>query len=110
MSTTTAHPVHSTAKPAHAAEGLNPVTPGASATSARVEGATKPEGAKKAQQQSGKSKDKKEKKAGGGEDKGPLELSPPPEYFAERIKIYDKYKAKYDKWAAGELLRARCFP
>jgi hypothetical protein len=103
MSTTSVHPVHSTSEPAHAAEGLEPVTPGASATGKHAVGAAQPDGVKKEKpQQQGKGKDKKDKKAAaGGEGKGPLELSPPPEYFQERIKIYDEYKAKYDKWVAG---------
>jgi threonyl-tRNA synthetase len=103
MSTTSVHPVHSTSEPAHAAEGLEPVTPGASATGKHAVGAAQPDGVKKEKpQQQGKGKDKKDKKAAaGGEAKGPLELSPPPEYFQERIKIYDEYKAKYDKWVSG---------
>ncbi|WVQ78227.1 threonine-tRNA ligase [Cryptococcus sp. DSM 104549] len=86
MSTTGAHPVSSTSQPAAPAEGLNPVTPGASAT-------TKAEGGKK---------DKKDKKKDKGGNAGPLELSPPPEFFAERIKIYDEYKAKYDAHVAAQ--------
>ncbi|GFZ46394.1 Threonine--tRNA ligase [Saitozyma sp. JCM 24511] len=104
MSTTSIHPVHSTSEPAHAAEGLEPVTPGASATGKHAVGAAQPDGVKKEKpQQQGKGKDKKDKKAAaGGEAKGPLELSPPPEYFQERIKIYDEYKAKYDKWVSEQ--------
>ncbi|RSH95615.1 threonyl-tRNA synthetase [Saitozyma podzolica] len=104
MSTTSVHPVHSTSEPAHAAEGLEPVTPGASATGKHAVGAAQPDGVKKEKpQQQGKGKDKKDKKAAaGGEAKGPLELSPPPEYFQERIKIYDEYKAKYDKWVSEQ--------
>lgn len=44
-------------------------------------------------------KAKKEKPA----PSGPLELSPAPEYFDERIKIFDEYKAKYDAEVAGKL-------
>lgn len=83
-----AHPVSSAADPAPPAEGLNPVTPKAS-DAAKAE----------AKQQK---KDKKEKKGGGSS--GPLELNPPPEFFAERIKIFDEYKAKYDKWVSGEIV------
>lgn len=77
-----AHPVSSTSKPAPPAEGVNPITPAAH------------EGKKK------EKKDKKDKKGGGAS--GPLELSPPPEFFAERLKIYDEWKAKYDKFVAGK--------
>lgn len=105
MASAALHPVHSTSEPARAAEGLEPVTPHASATvphkdkpksqpngaGAGKEGKDKPQG---------KPKEKKDKKSGGGA--GPLELSPPPEYFAERIKIFDEYKAKYDKWVSGK--------
>jgi threonyl-tRNA synthetase len=82
-----AHPVTSTSDPAPPAEGLQPVTPGAS------------DAAAKQQKQQGK-KEKKDKKGGGGAG-GPLELNPPPEFFAERMKIFDEYKAKYDKWVSG---------
>lgn len=90
---TAAHPVSSASDPAPPAEGLNPVTPKAS-------DASKSEG--KQQKKEGK----KDKKAGGGGSSGPLELNPPPEFFAERIKIFDEYKAKYDKWVSGELARS----
>lgn len=105
---TSAHPVSSTAQPARPAEGLEPITPGASATSASAEGATKPNGGaakQEGQKQQQPKKDKKEKKSGGGGGSG--ELNPPPEYFAERIKIFDEYKAKYDKFVAGECVNAR---
>lgn len=93
------HPISSTADPAPPAEGLESVTPGASATTTpAVKGGANGDGAKDGKKQ----KEKKDKKAGGGSS-GPLELSPPPEYFAERIKIFDEYKVKYDKWVAGEL-------
>lgn len=77
-----AHPVSSTSKPAPPAEGINPITPAAH------------EGKKK------EKKEKKDKKGGGAS--GPLELSPPPEFFAERLKIYDEWKAKYDKFVTGK--------
>ncbi|KAI0795521.1 hypothetical protein C8Q75DRAFT_791290 [Abortiporus biennis] len=32
----------------------------------------------------------------------PLELSPPPEFFDHRIKIFDKLKAEYDAWVAAQ--------
>jgi threonyl-tRNA synthetase len=44
-------------------------------------------------------KPKKDKAAGGSS--GPLELSPAPQFFDERIKIFDEYKAKYDAEVAG---------
>jgi hypothetical protein len=89
MSASTApHPVHSNADAPKPAEGLEPVTAGASATPAG-----KP--AKEGKQ----GKPKKEKAAGGSS--GPLELSPAPEFFDERIKIFDEYKAKYDAEVAG---------
>ena len=92
-----AHPVTSTSDPAPPAEGLQPVTPGASDAA--------PKQQQKGQGKEGK-KDKKDKKGGGG-SAGPLELNPPPEFFAERIKIFDEYKAKYDKWVSGELIAVR---
>lgn len=73
-----AHPVSSTSKPAPPAEGIDPITPAA---------------------HEGKKKEKKEKKGGAS---GPLELSPPPEFFAERLKIYDEWKTKYDQFVAGK--------
>ncbi|KAF2219850.1 threonyl-tRNA synthetase-like protein [Elsinoe ampelina] len=46
---------------------------------------------------------KKEKKAKAGEsDSGPLELSPPPSYIADRLAIFDKVKAEYDEWVAKQ--------
>ncbi|WVQ98556.1 threonine-tRNA ligase [Kwoniella sp. CBS 9459] len=88
-----AHPVSSSSDPAKPAEGLEPVTPGASATTVN----------NKKQDQNPKQfkvKEKKEKKQGGGG--GQLELNPPPEFFAERIKIYDEYKEKYEKFVAEQ--------
>ena len=61
--------------------------------------------AKPQQQQQGQKKEKKDKKAGAGASAGPLELSPPPEYFQERIKIFDEYMEKYKKHVAGEYRR-----
>ncbi|OCF35327.1 threonine-tRNA ligase [Kwoniella heveanensis BCC8398] len=89
---TAAHPVHSTSEPAKPAEGLEPVTPGASATTANKKQDQNPK--------QFKVKEKKEKKQGGGG--GQLELNPPPEFFAERIKIYDEYKEKYEKFVAEQ--------
>ena len=86
MSSSAPHPTSSTSEPQRLAEGVNPITPENSKSKGPPEG------------KDGKKKDKKEKKGGGGA----LELNPPPEYFAERIKIYDEYKAKYDKWVSGE--------
>lgn len=103
-----AHPIHSTSQPAKPAEGLEPVTPGASATPAPSAAngdakapAAAPAGGKDKGEKAKAPKEKKDKKAGGGSS-GPLELSPPPEYFQERIKIFDEYKAKYVQWVSGE--------
>ncbi|KAI9707235.1 MAG: threonyl-tRNA synthetase [Candelina mexicana] len=43
-------------------------------------------------------KDKKDKKKGGNssEDSRPLELAPPPDYIAHRVKLFEKLKAEYD--------------
>ena len=90
-----AHPVSSTSDPAPSAQGLNPVTPGATDAKAAAKQVQKQQG-----QQQGNKKEKKEKK--GGNASGPLELQPPPEFFAERIKIFDEYKAKYDQWVAEQ--------
>ena len=95
---TAIHPVSSTSGPAPPAEGLSPITPGASATKAN--GDAKKEGKEK----QGKPKEKKDQKASGsGAGGGGLELAEPPGFFAERIKLYDVYKAKYDKWVSGEI-------
>ena len=91
----TAHPVSSTAEPPKAAEGLEPVTAGASATPADA-AAGKQAQPKEVKQ----AKPKKDKVAGGSS--GPLELTPPPGFFEERIKIFDEYKAKYDAEVAGK--------
>ena len=100
MSTSATHPITSTSDPAPPAEGLNPVTPGASSVNPKAKG-QKEAKAKGGPEGEGKQtkKDKKEKKAGG--TAGGV-LNPPPEYFAERIKIYDEYKAKHDQWVSGE--------
>jgi hypothetical protein len=88
MSASTApHPVHSNADAPKPAEGLEPVTAGASATPA-----AKP---------ANEGKQGKPKKDKGGGSSGPLELSPAPQFFDERIKIFDEYKAKYDAEVAG---------
>ena len=95
MSSAATHPISSSSDPARPAEGLNPVTPGASDASKAAAHKEKAAG-----QQKGDKKDKKDQK-GGGASGGSLELDPPPEFFAERLKIYDEYKAKYDKWVSG---------
>lgn len=79
-----AHPVHSSADGQFPADGAL--------------------AAHKQQQHQGEKKEKKEKKkpaagAGGGND--PLELSPPPEFFATRNAIFDKYKAEYEQRVAA---------
>jgi threonyl-tRNA synthetase len=89
---TAPHPVSSTAEAPKPAEGLEPVTAGASATPA-------PAAAGKPGKEGKAGKPKKDKAAGGSS--GPLELSPAPEYFDERIKIFDEYKKKYDAEVAG---------
>ena len=91
---TAPHPTTSTSQPPKAAEGLEPVTPGQSATKPQPNGAPKEGGKDKA------GKAKKDKKAAGG-DASPLELNPPPGFFEARIKIYDDWKEKYTKWIAG---------
>jgi threonyl-tRNA synthetase len=94
-----AHPITSTSEPAPVAEGLAPVGAG-EATSANSDPKAKPQQQGKKDGKDGKAgKDKKDKKA--GSSSGPLELNPPPEFFAERIKIFDEYKAKYDQFVAG---------
>lgn len=98
---TAPHPVSSTAEPPKAAEGLEPVTAGASSTPAAAAAAAP---AKQAQPKEAKEGKPKKDKSGGGSS-GPLELTPPPGYFEERIKIFDEYKAKYDAEVAGESLR-----
>jgi threonyl-tRNA synthetase len=49
-------------------------------------------------------KPKKEKKAAAQGPNGPIgaELAPPPEYFEERIKIFDEYMAKYEAFVAEQ--------
>lgn len=44
-------------------------------------------------------KPKKDKKGG---NVGPLELNPPPEFFQERIDIYEEWKAKYSQFVASQ--------
>lgn len=53
---------------------------------------------KQKQQQQGKATDKKDKKGGGAI----AELSPPPEFIAERVKIFDDYMAKYTDYVAKQ--------
>ena len=90
MSASTApHPVSSTAEAPAPAVGSEQTAAGASAPAA----AGKPAKEAKA------GKPKKDKAASG--PSGPLELSPAPEYFDERIKIFDEYKKKYDAEIAG---------
>lgn len=89
-----AHPITSTSEPAAPAEDIKAVAAQASNTAK----------APKQQQQKGAEGDKKSKKDKKGGSSGPLELNPPPEFFADRIKIFDEYKAKYDKWVSGEPL------
>ncbi|TYJ55343.1 threonine-tRNA ligase [Cryptococcus floricola] len=79
---TEAHPVSSTSKPAPPAEGINPVTKNASADA--------------------KAAKKEAKKSKGGSSSGPLVLSPEPAFFDERLKIYDEYKTKYEKFVAEQ--------
>lgn len=111
------HPVASSADPATGDQPAHPLpdvtAPHDTAPPPKVDapapsGAAKKEGKPQKQggggaPQQGKSKDKKDKKGGGGGSSGPLELSPPPEYFEERIKIFDEYMEKYKKHVAGEL-------
>lgn len=58
-----------------------------------------PQQPSKAQQQQQKNtkKDKKEKKGG-----AIAELSPPPEFFTDRIKIFDEHMEKYKAWVAEQ--------
>lgn len=94
MSASTApHPVSSTAEAPAPAVGSEQTAAGASAPAAATAAAGKPAKEAKA------GKPKKDKAASG--PSGPLELSPAPEYFDERIKIFDEYKKKYDAEIAG---------
>ncbi|ORY32072.1 threonine-tRNA ligase [Naematelia encephala] len=86
---TAPHPTTSISEPAAPAQDLTSPSPAANGSKPPKEGKPK----------EGKVKEKKEKKSGESE---PLELSPPPEFFSERIKIYDEYKAKYDKWVSEQ--------
>ncbi|KAF4556344.1 Threonine--tRNA ligase-like protein [Elsinoe fawcettii] len=46
---------------------------------------------------------KKEKKAKGGDtEAGPLEITPPPAFIADRLAVFDKVKAEYDEWVAKQ--------
>ena len=100
MASSAPHPTTSTSDPAPPAEGINSITPGASAGSASKK-AAQPSPQSKAASSKAPKEGKKDKKANGAADKEPLELSSPPEFFAERIKIYDEYKAKHDAWVKG---------
>lgn len=111
-----AHPVSSsadpksaTAQPSHPLPDVTaphdtappvPVAGAADGAAPAEKKAAKPQ--QQQQQQQGQKKEKKDKKAGAGASAGPLELSPPPEYFQERIKIFDEYMEKYKKHVAGE--------
>ena len=101
MSTSAPHPISSTSDPAAPAEGLSPITPESSSAHPKANGQkeVKAKGGADGEGKQSK-KDKKEKKASGSATGGVLD--PPPEYFAERIKIYDEYKEKYDQWVSGE--------
>jgi threonyl-tRNA synthetase len=116
----TPHPVSSSSEPPKAAVGPEPVTPGASATPAPASAPAaeaKDRGKGKEAKQPKPKKEKAEGAPNGAADSakpkkekpapsGPLELSPPPGYFDERIKIFDEYKAKYDAEVAGKLALA----
>ncbi|KAK4958635.1 threonyl-tRNA synthetase, partial [Elasticomyces elasticus] len=65
------------------------------------------EGVKKLAMQDGQQipkQDKKEKKKKGAEDVDgrPLEVTPPPQYVADRNKIFDRIKAEQDAWVAKQ--------
>ncbi|KAK4983167.1 threonyl-tRNA synthetase [Elasticomyces elasticus] len=65
------------------------------------------EGVKKLAVQDGQpmpKQDKKEKKKKGAEevDGRPLEVTPPPQYIADRNKIFDRIKAEQDAWIAKQ--------
>lgn len=99
---TSIHPVSSTADPAPTTGQPSLPLPDVTAphdTAVPPPVAEQPAKGKQ-QQQPKEKKDKKDKK-GGGASSGPLELSPPPEYFEERIKIFDEYMDKYKKFVAG---------
>jgi threonyl-tRNA synthetase len=102
-----AHPVSSSADPvpvgAQPSHPLPDVTkphetaaPPQAADPAAAVGDKKPK-----QAQGGQKKEKKDKKAGGAASAGPLEVKPPPEFFAERIKIFDEHMEKYKQFVAG---------
>lgn len=96
------HPVSSTAQ---GQDPVSSVTDGA-AQLALNNGDDAAAAQKKQQQQQGK-KDKQEKKQKASKDadassKAPLELTPPPEFFAHRMQLFDKLKAEQDAAAAGE--------
>ncbi|KAK4687280.1 threonyl-tRNA synthetase, partial [Tremellales sp. Uapishka_1] len=104
---TSVHPVVSTSKPAPPPA----IEPEAAAVAPQEKAAKQPKDKKEG-------KPKKDKKGGGSSGEvskciwlGVVsanllyeQLSPPPEFFAERIKIFDEYKAKYEKWVSGKLI------
>lgn len=107
---TSVHPVSSSAEASKATQPTHPLpdvtSPHDTAPPPPVAG--EPKQAKQ-QATKGQPKEKKDKKAGGGgSGAGPLELSPPPEYFQERVKIFDEYMEKYKKSIAGASRRSPC--
>lgn len=107
---TSLHSVGSTAEPAAPSQPSGPMpdvtAPHDTAPPPPVAAAPdgeQPKGKPQQQQQKGQPKEKKEKKSGGGGSSGPLEVTPPPQFFEDRIKIFDEYMAKYKQHIAGEL-------
>lgn len=49
-----------------------------------------------------KTKAKKQKGGDSGEDAGPLELSPQPQFIDHRIQVFDKLKSKFDAEIAAK--------
>jgi threonyl-tRNA synthetase len=60
------------------------------------------DGIKKVSMGDKKQKVKKEKGGDGGAEGGALELSPPPQFIAHRIKVFDSLKEKYDAEIAAK--------
>jgi hypothetical protein len=81
--------------PSTAPQPIAPVEGAVPVTAASSDASPAPAVVKK--EKAGKAKDKK----GGSTGAGLADLNPPPEFFQERIKIFDEYKAKYDKWVSG---------
>lgn len=82
------HPVESASTAHHPAEGAK--------VAAEIKQGGKGQKADKAAA-------KKDKKAAGkGQPQSQLELQPPPEFFASRNAIFDKYKAEYEAKVACE--------